>query len=139
PVTRTSTSSKPAEAPESQKPLAEGSGSGSRTRLPVRAESPKPSAEGSGSSPAKIAVGTSGAAAQQVVADDGKLLWASPTSGKPVNFRCVPPEGQIFLFLRPAALLATPEGGRVFSALGPALAAQRQAFETASGFKLEEI
>src|SRR5262249_49638137 len=102
---------------------------------------PSATAEGSGGTHpvAKIAVGTSGAAAQQVVADDGKLLWASPTSGKPISFRCVPPEGQVFLFLRPALLLATPEGERVLNALGPSFAGQRQTLESACGFKLDEI
>src|SRR5262249_749864 len=97
--------------------------------------------EGTGNSQpvAKIAVGKTGAAAQQVVADDGKLLWASPTSGKPIGFRCVPPEGQVFLFLRPASLLAAPEGERVLAALGPTFAAQRQTLESACGFKLQEI
>jgi len=76
---------------------------------------------------------------QQVVSDDGKTLWASPTNGKPVSFRCVPPDGQIFLILRPAALLGSPEGQRVLAALGPAFTAQRQAWEAASGTKLEEI
>src|SRR5207248_3578664 len=59
-------------------------------------ESSQSAGEGRGNlaPPAKIAVGSSGAAAQQVVTDDGKLLWASPTTGKPVSFRCVPPEGQ---------------------------------------------
>jgi len=74
-----------------------------------------------------------------LVSDDGKTLWASPTAGQPIDFRLVPPEGQVFLIVRPAALLASPEGSRVLAALGPALAAQRQAFESASGLKLEEI
>ena len=58
------------------------------------------------------AAGTAGAMAQQVVPDDGKALWASPTGGKPENFRCVPPEGQLFLIVRPAAMLARRLPGR---------------------------
>lgn len=80
-----------------------------------------------------------GASGPQVVADDGKSLWASPTNGEPVTFRCVPPEGQVFIVVRPAALLASDEGRRVISALGPTFAAERQAWEKASGCKLEEI
>jgi serine/threonine protein kinase/predicted negative regulator of RcsB-dependent stress response len=80
-----------------------------------------------------------GAGSLTLVSDDGKTLWASPTAGQPIEFRLVPPEGQVFLIVRPAALLANPEGSRVLAAFGPALAAQRQAFETASGLKLEEI
>ncbi len=80
-----------------------------------------------------------GGISQQVVADDGKLLWASPTTGKPVTLRCVPPEGQLFLIVRPAAMLASDEGRRVIAALGPELDETRKKFEAASGLKLEEI
>jgi hypothetical protein len=80
-----------------------------------------------------------GGPAQQVVADDGKLLWASPTTGKPIDFRCVPPEGQLFLVLRPAAMLASDDGRRVIEALGPGMDAERKKFESLSGYKLEEI
>jgi hypothetical protein len=76
---------------------------------------------------------------QQVVPDDGKLLWASPTAGKPVSFRCVPPEAQLFLIVRPAEMIASGEGDRVLQSLGPTFPIQREAFETASGFKLDEI
>jgi serine/threonine-protein kinase len=76
---------------------------------------------------------------QQIVKDDGKLLWASPTSGKPITFRCIPPEGEVFIILRPAALLANDEGRRVIAALGPSLTAERATFEKASGCKFEEI
>ena len=76
---------------------------------------------------------------QEVVADDGELLWASPTTGRAVSFRCVPPEGQVFLIVRPADLLAAPEGEKVLAALGPAFAAERAKWEAAAGLKLEEI
>lgn len=76
---------------------------------------------------------------QQVVADDGKLLWASPTAGKPVEFRLVPPEGQLFLVVRPADMLASPEGAKVLEALGPQFAAGRAAWEKAAGVELNEI
>jgi hypothetical protein len=98
-------------------------------------KSPGSAGEGSG---AKAAPGGA-TAALQVVPDDGKALWASPTNGQPVTFRCVPPEGQVFIIVRPAAMLASEEGTRVLSALGPALTAQRAAWEKASGCKLEEI
>jgi eukaryotic-like serine/threonine-protein kinase len=80
-----------------------------------------------------------GDARQQIVPDDGKTLWAAPTSGQPVTFRCVPPEGQVFVILRPAALLAEAEGERVLAALGPAMAIERKAWEAASGFGLNEV
>jgi hypothetical protein len=99
------------------------------------------SGEGSSSSASPAGSGSTGEGGlhQNLVADDGKSLWASPTTGKPVSFRCLPPEGQVFLFVRPAAMLASSEGPRVLAALGPALEAQRKSFEAASGFPLEAI
>lgn len=75
----------------------------------------------------------------EVVPDDGQLLWAAPTGGPPLTFVGVPPEAQLFLYLRPAELWATEEGQRVFQALGPELEAVRRAWETASGFSWVEI
>ncbi|HEX5106426.1 MAG TPA: hypothetical protein VFV87_21555, partial [Pirellulaceae bacterium] len=46
---------------------------------------------------------------------------------------------QVFLFVRPAELIASSEGEKVLQALGPALADERTKWEAASGFKLEEI
>lgn len=76
---------------------------------------------------------------QEVVPDDGTLLWASPTAGQPVSFRLVPPEAQLFVILRPSDMIASGEGDRVLQSLGPAFAAQRTSFEAASGFKLDEV
>lgn len=75
----------------------------------------------------------------QVVADDGKMLWASPTAGEAVTFRLVPPEAQAFLIVRPAAMSASEEGTRVLAAFGPGFASQRQTWEQEAGFKLTEI
>jgi serine/threonine protein kinase len=76
---------------------------------------------------------------QQVVPDDGQLLWASPTAGTPVDFRMVPPEGQVFIVARPAEMLATGEGAKVLEALGPVFTANRTAWEKAAGLELSEI
>ena len=75
----------------------------------------------------------------EVVADDGKLLWASPTSGEPVSFRLLPPEGQVFVIARPAAMRASGEGAKVLTALGPAFAQQRTAWEKLAGIPLDQI
>ncbi len=75
----------------------------------------------------------------EVIPDDGNTLWASPTSGKPVSFRCVPPEGQVFLIARPSDMLASPEGAKVLDALGPNFPAARDALEAAAGVKLAEM
>jgi eukaryotic-like serine/threonine-protein kinase len=80
-----------------------------------------------------------GAGSPAASADDRQALWAAPTSGEPISFRCVPPEAQVFLHFRPSDLLASEEGQRVLAALGPTFAAQRHAFESASGFNLDQI
>src|SRR5262245_46037345 len=98
------------------------------------------SIEPGGAAPAAAKTGAAaGGVSQQVVADDGKMLWASPTAGKPVTLRCVPPEGQLILIVRLAAMLASDEGRRVLAALGPALDVERKKFETTSGLALEQI
>jgi hypothetical protein len=76
---------------------------------------------------------------QEVVPDDGSLLWASPTTGKPVAFRMVPPGGSVFMIVRPADLLASSEGAKVLEALGPTFASERPKWEKAAGLRLDEI
>jgi hypothetical protein len=84
--------------------------------------------------------GTGGSATSSTaLPDDGQALWASPTSGEPLVLAGVPPEAQVFLYVRPAELLAQDEGRRVLEALGPELGAARQVWEAASGFALAEV
>jgi serine/threonine protein kinase len=81
---------------------------------------------------------SSGPAAIAVVPDDGKLLWASPTSGAPIDLQYVPPLARAFVVVRGADLLATPEGPKVLQALGPQFAALRDRWEQAAGIKLDD-
>jgi hypothetical protein len=76
---------------------------------------------------------------QEIVPDDAKLLWASPTTGPPISERLIPPDPQMFVFARPADIVASSEGERVLAALGPVFAAGRSAWEKASGLSLAEI
>jgi hypothetical protein len=87
----------------------------------------------------QTAAGADSPPRQTVVPDDGNLLWASPTQGSPLSFEYVPPGGQVFLVARPADMLATAEGPRVFDALGPDFAALRSGWERQSGVKLEDV
>jgi len=80
-----------------------------------------------------------GANAQVIKPDNGKMLWASPTTGKPISLAYAPPGGQVFMNIRPAALLAAPQGGNVLQALGPNFAEARAAWEKAAGIRLEDI
>ncbi len=54
------------------------------------------------------------------IPDDGQTLWASPTSGPPLELAYLPNGAQVILVLRPAELLATSEGPKLLDALGPA-------------------
>ena len=76
---------------------------------------------------------------QDIVADDGKLLWASPTSGPAVDLGLVPAGSGIYLVARPADILASAEGAKVMRGLGPEFAALRKTWEEASKFRLDEI
>lgn len=93
----------------------------------------------SNTSPANEQVSQETSPTQQIVADDGQLLWASPTAGAAVDFRLVPPEGQVFIAVRPADMLASSEGAKVLTALGPQFSSSREAWEKASGLQLGEI
>ena len=75
----------------------------------------------------------------EIVADDGRHPWQSPTAGQPVLLRYLPPGGQVFLIARPADLLASPEGPRIVQALGPAFARTQAAWEAAVGLPFSQI
>jgi serine/threonine protein kinase len=74
-----------------------------------------------------------------IVEDNGELLWASPTSGAPLDFANVPPGAQLFLHVRPAELLASPEGERTLKSLGPAFEVWRKNWETSAGATWESM
>lgn len=54
-----------------------------------------------------------------LVDDDGKTLWASPTTGAPLDLAYLPPGSQIIVAMRPAELVKHGEGAKVLAALGP--------------------
>lgn len=76
---------------------------------------------------------------QEIVDDDGELLWASPTMGNKINLRLTPPGAQLFLIARPQEMLATQSGELVFEALGPDMAAAQLEWERAAGISLREV
>jgi hypothetical protein len=73
------------------------------------------------------------------IAADGKTLWASPTAGAPLSLRYLPSSGQVFLALRPADILAHPEGAKLIDALGPAGQLSEQHLRTTLGVPLAQI
>jgi hypothetical protein len=58
-------------------------------------------------------------AASNVIDDDGRSMWVSPTAGSPIDLDWLPQGVQMILALRPNALLAHPEGEKLLAALGP--------------------
>jgi len=75
----------------------------------------------------------------QGIADDGKTLWISPTSGTPLDLTYAPLGTQLLLHVRPAALASHPEGGKALAALGPWGEWAIAQVEKYSGAKLQEI
>jgi len=67
--------------------------------------------------------------------------WASPTSGPPLDLKYLIPSCQVVVALRPAEILASPEGKRVFEeeTLGPLVRFVRSTLESNAGVPLEEM
>jgi hypothetical protein len=76
---------------------------------------------------------------QDILPDDGQLLWASPTSGPPLDLKYSPPGAQAFFAFRPADIVASPHGSQAMQALGPRFEAMVKSWEAAAGMKLDEI
>jgi len=55
-----------------------------------------------------------------LIEDDGRTLWESPTDGAPLELRYLPSGAQVILAWRPSDLLNGPEGPKIIAALGPA-------------------
>ena len=72
------------------------------------------------------------------IADDGQTLWTSPTQGSPLDLRYLANGAQMFLVLRPSALLNTEEGAKVLAALGPRGEAAGEFVRTVAGINLLE-
>jgi hypothetical protein len=97
-----------------------------------------PAVPSSGSTAGSVA-GEASESATQGLPDDGRMLWASPTSGPPISLRYVPSGAQLYLVVRPAELLDSDEGQRVVRALGPSFESARATWESSVGVNLGEI
>ncbi|MCO6458260.1 MAG: hypothetical protein J5I93_23385, partial [Pirellulaceae bacterium] len=80
-----------------------------------------------------------GSPRQTVVPDDGQMLWASPTAGRPWRLNYFAPGAQVLCGFRPAAMLQSESGRQVLEALGPQMAATRSEWERTSGVVWEEV
>ncbi len=81
---------------------------------------PHPTTPAAPTNPLQAEAQKNGAEQQsQLVDDDGKTLWESPTDGKPLHLAYLPPGVQIIIAARPADLLKHSEGAIIRAALGP--------------------
>ena len=73
------------------------------------------------------------------VADDGRLLWAPPTSGQPIPVDLLPSGVQMVVFLRVADILGLSDGELLIESLGPELSDVIARWNTSTGVALNEI
>ncbi|HEV3415561.1 MAG TPA: serine/threonine-protein kinase [Pirellulales bacterium] len=73
------------------------------------------------------------------VADDGHLLWASPTSGPPLELNYIASGAQVVLAVRPAGIVGRAGGDQILPALGPWGADAEQMLKTLTGLPLAQI
>ncbi len=71
--------------------------------------------------------------------DESKLLWESPTAGRPLLLAGLPPGTPLILHVRPAELVGNEEGARVLRALGPTGDQQLARLTNITGLQLGEI
>ncbi len=79
------------------------------------------------------------AADSDLIDDDGKTVWTSPTHGPPLDLTYIQPDTEIILALRPAEMLAHPEGEKVLAAFGPLGQVAVAAVERTTGMQLRDI
>ncbi|HTU25742.1 MAG TPA: hypothetical protein VMF30_10110 [Pirellulales bacterium] len=75
----------------------------------------------------------------ELIDDDGQTLWASPTSGAPIELAYLPPGFQAVLVLRPAEFLTGSEGTKLLEAIGPAGASATEAIHAITGCTWEDM
>lgn len=75
----------------------------------------------------------------KLLADDGKALWASPTSGARVSVANLPAGAQIILFLRPAEMMRSAEAEKILAALGPEIEAARHELESITASPIADM
>lgn len=105
-------------------------------------ESPSetPGGDSVGEDTAQVATGDhEGAARQNVVPDDGMLLWASPTAGPGLDASGLPPAPRMVFSVRCLELANQQEFQRLLAQPGSGPASLARELESVSGLKLEEV
>jgi len=76
---------------------------------------------------------------EDIVADDGKILWSSPTGGEPPNIRYLPPNPKILFMIHPEGLIRKGNTRSIIEALGPSGTELQKWIETETGFSAKEL
>ncbi len=76
---------------------------------------------------------------QQLIEDDDKSLWETPTNGPPIEFSYLPSAPKLLFVFRPAEISGSDEGQRVIQSLGPAFEERIAQFQDQCGLDLENI
>lgn len=75
----------------------------------------------------------------ELIQDDGRTLWASPTAGQPLDLRFTPAGCQWFLAARPSLLHAHADGPAVWQAFGPDFAQWQLDWQRQTGLVFTEL
>ena len=76
---------------------------------------------------------------EDIVKDDGKILWSSPTRGEPPNIRYLPPNPKILFMIHPEGLIRKGNTPSIIEALGPSGAEFQKWIKTETGFSANEL
>jgi len=74
-----------------------------------------------------------------LIEDDGRTLWESPTDGAPLELQYLPSGAQVIFVWRPADLLNSPEGPKIVAGLGPAADSMFEHLHSTLGVPLSEV
>ena len=71
--------------------------------------------------------------------DDGESLWQAPNSGDPIDLSLLPSNSQLYMFIRPSAILANQQSLRALNAFGPNVQSKRADWENSIGVRWEDL
>ena len=76
---------------------------------------------------------------QDLIDDDDRSLWESPTTGLPIEFSYVPSTPRLIFAFRPAEIWKQEEGERLLNSLGPDLANSITGWKDSIGAEFEDL
>ena len=76
---------------------------------------------------------------QEIIEDGDSYLWESPTTGKAIQFRYVPPTTEILLHARPRELTEAESGDRLLTGISNTFAGPMETLRSSVGVDLEQM